>query len=144
MMSTERYTQKGFSLIEILIAITILGIIAGISVPMFMGYLDKARIRGTRSNLRSLKSSIEMFKLDTGKYPSKLRDLVQKPREEALARKWQKGGYIEGGELPQDNWGESFQYKVTPGGKNPFELYSFGSNGPGAPKEEWLSVWDRE
>jgi general secretion pathway protein G len=73
----------------------------------------------------------------------KLRDVVEKPREEAVARNWAKGGYIEGGELPQDAWREEFQYKRTPEGKNPYELYSYGSNGAGAPKEEWISVWNK-
>ncbi len=142
-MTITRHARAGFTFIELVIAIAILAILAAIVGPMFMGQLEKARVSGTRSNLNSIKSAIGMFKVDTARYPNKLRDLVKKPRDEALARKWQKGGYLEGGELPDDAWGESFQYKRTPEGKNPYELYSYGPNLAGSPKEEWHSVWDK-
>jgi general secretion pathway protein G len=141
-MTATRYVRPGFTLIELLIVIAIIAILAAVGVPLMMNRIDQARISGTKSNLRSLKASIDMFRIDTGKYPTKLRDLVEKPREEALAKKWQKGGYLEGGELPKDPWSEDFQYKVTAGGKNPYELYSYGPQGPGAPNNEWYSVWD--
>jgi general secretion pathway protein G len=142
-MTLSRSVRSGFTFIELVIAIAILAILALVVGPMVMGQLEKARISGTVSNLKSLKTAIDMFKVDTARYPTKLRDLVEKPREEAVARNWAKGGYIEGGELPKDAWGEEFQYKRTPEGKNPYELYSYGANGPGAGKEEWLSVWNQ-
>jgi general secretion pathway protein G len=129
-------------MIELLVAIAILAILAAVVGPLVLGQIDKARVTGTRSNLKSVKSAIDMYKIDIGKYPTKLRDLVEKPREESAAKKWQKTGYLEGGEVPKDSWGEEFQYKVTSGGKNPYELYSYGPKGPGAPSDEWLSVWD--
>jgi general secretion pathway protein G len=143
-MFAARCVRQGFTLIELIIAIAILVILAGVIGPIVMNQLDKAKVSSTKSNLRSIKSAIDMFKIDTGKYPTKLRDLVEKPREENVAKKWQKGGYLEGGELPRDGWSEDFQYKVTPGGKNPYELYSYGPQGPGSPNSEWHSVWDTE
>lgn len=141
-MIVMRNTRAGFTLIELVIAIAILAILAAVVAPVLFGYLDRAKVTGTKSNLRTIKSSIDMFRIETGKYPVKLRDLVQKPKEENIARKWQKGGYIEGGELPKDGWSEDFQYKVTPEGKNPYELYSYGPQGPGAPESERISVWN--
>lgn len=143
-MTESRSLRAGFTLIELVIAIAILAVLALVVGPMVMGQLEKARISSTKSNLKSLKTAVDMFKVDTARYPSRLRDLVEKPREEAVARNWAKGGYIEGGELPKDAWTEDFQYKRTPEGKTPYELYSYGANGPSAPKEEWISVWDRE
>lgn len=140
-MTIFRTARSGFTFIELVIAIAILAILALVVGPMVMGQLEKARVSGTTSNLKSLKTAIDMFKVDTARYPTKLRDLVEKPREEAVARNWTKGGYIEGGELPKDAWGEDFQYKRTAEGKTPYELYSYGPNGPGASKEEWISVW---
>jgi general secretion pathway protein G len=142
-MMISRSVRSGFTFIELVIGIAILAILALVVAPGIMGVLEKARISGTVSNLKNIKTAIDMFKVDTAKYPTKLRDLVEKPREESVARNWTKGGYIEGGELPKDAWNEDFQYKRTPEGKTPYELYSFGANGPGAPKEEWISVWNQ-
>jgi general secretion pathway protein G len=140
-MTVSRSARGGFTLIELIIAMAILALLALVVAPMFMGALDKARISSTKDKLKSIKTSIDMFKVDTGKYPSKIRDLVEKPKEESLARNWQKGGYLQGGEEPKDAWDEYFVYKRTPDGQNPYELYSYGSNGPSASKEDWISVW---
>jgi general secretion pathway protein G len=140
-MTVTRCARAGFTFIELIIGIAILIILAATVGPMVMGLVDKAKIATTKTNLKSIKSAIDMFRIG-GKYPAKLRDLVEKPRDEALAKKWQKGGYLEGGEVPKDGWGEDFQYKITPNGKNPYELYSYGPDGPGAPDAEKLSVWD--
>lgn len=141
-MTVSRSVRAGFTLIELVIAIAILAVLAIVVGPMVMGQLDKARVSSTKSNLKTLKTAIDMFKVDTGRYPARLRDLVEKPREEAVARNWTKGGYIEGGDLPKDAWSEEFQYKRTPEGKTAYELYSYGSGGPSAPKEDWISVWN--
>jgi general secretion pathway protein G len=140
-MTFSRSVRDGFTFIELVIAIAILALLALVVGPLVMGQLDKARMSSTRSNLTSIKTAIDMFKVDTGKYPTKLRDLVEKPKEEAIARSWQKGGYLQGAEVPQDAWKEDFVYKRTAEGKNPYELYSYGPNGASAPKEEWISVW---
>lgn len=143
-MIVVRHARSGFSFIELVVVIMVMAILAGLGVPMVMNLVDKARVNSTRSNLQALKSAIVMFKNDTSRYPTKLRDLVEKPKEEAVARKWQKGGYMESGELPQDAWSEDFQYKRTPDGKHPYELYSYGSEGAGSDKSEWISVWDKQ
>lgn len=134
-------TRSGFTLVELMIVIAIIAVLATLVAPAIITQIDKARKSATLSTLRTLKTAIDTFKLETTRYPTKLRDLVEKPKEEAVARNWQKGGYIEGGELPKDSWSEDFQYKRTPEGTNPYELYSYGPNGAGAPKDEWLSVW---
>jgi len=141
MTISYRNIRSGFTLIELVIAIAILAVLAILVGPRVMQVLENARSSSTKSNLKTLKTAIDMFKVDTGKYPTRLRDLVEKPREESVARNWAKGGYIEGGDLPKDSWNEDFQYKRTPEGKTPYDLYSYGANGPSAPKEEWISVW---
>lgn len=140
-MTLFRSARAGFTFIELVIAIAILAILALVVGPQFMGYLDKAKVSSTKDKLKSIKTAIDMFKVDTGRYPTKLRDLVEKPKEEAVARNWQKEGYLQGGEEPQDAWNEYFVYKRTQDGKNPYDLYSYGPNGASAPKEEWISVW---
>lgn len=139
----EGERRRGFTLIELVIAMAILALLALVVAPAVMNQLEKAKISSTKDKLKSVKTAIDMFRVDTGKYPTKLRDLVEKPKEEAVARNWIKGGYIEGGEEPKDAWNEDFVYKRTVDGKNPYELYSYGPNGPGAAKEDWLSVWNQ-
>ncbi len=142
-MMIARTARAGFTFIELVIVIAILAVLAVFVGPAIMNQLEKAKTSGTLTNLKGVKSAIDMFKVDTGKYPTKLRDLIEKPKEESVARNWQKGGYIEGGQEPKDSWNEDLQYKRTPEGANPYELYSYGSNGPSAPKEEWISVWTK-
>ena len=143
-MTLVGHTRSGFTLIELAIAMMILLILGAVAIPRFMAYLEKAKVSATKTNLQALKSAIDGFKIDTGKYPPKLRDLIEKPKDETLARRWQKGGYLEGtDEIPKDGWDEDFVYKITPQGKNPYDLYSYGPDGAGSPKDEWISVWDK-
>lgn len=140
MYAKARSTREGFTLIEILIAIAIIAIAGVIVAPNFYKYLAGAGETGTKSSLRALKTAISQFKLELGDFPDKLRDLVKKPSDERF-KKW-KESYLESSEVPQDSWGSSFYYK-KPGEKgHPYELSSYGPNGKGSPKSEWISVWD--
>lgn len=140
MYAKTRNAREGFTLIEILIAITIIAILSVLVAPNLLNLVAGAGDKATRSSLRTLKTSINLFKLDLGDFPDRLRDLVKKPSDEKF-KKW-KASYLEGDEVPQDGWGNSFYYK-KPGEKgHPYELSSYGPNGKGSPKSEWISVWD--
>ncbi len=141
MTYTKRYARAGFTLIELMIAIAILGILMAIVVPNYLAYQERAKKRAAKSTLQVFKGAILMYQSDIGQFPTRLRDLLLRPREERLAKKWE-GPYLERKEVPSDPWGNKYQYKVTPGGPNPYEFYSYGPKGKGAPKVEWLSVWD--
>lgn len=141
MMYTKRYARAGFTLMELMIAITILGIIMAIAIPNYMAYKRKAMKRATKSTLQVFEGAILMYQEDIGQFPTRLRDLLLRPREERLAKKWE-GPYLKRKKIPIDPWDRKYQYKVTPGGPNPYELYSYGPKGKGSPKVEWLSVWD--
>jgi general secretion pathway protein G len=134
-------SKPGFTLTEILIAIALVAIMAAVTVPFFMGYLTRAKIRSTQQTLLTIKGSIESFYADVGQYPNKLQDLIERPRDPKLAKKWLTR-YMEKDEIPEDAWGNEIQYKKTSGGQHPFELYSYGANGPDAPAEDWKHVWD--
>jgi general secretion pathway protein G len=136
-----RYTRSGFSLMEIMIAVMILGLIMAMVGPAVNNAYKKAQKRTAKSSIVSFKKAIDEYQREVQQLPTKLKDLIQKPREERAAKRWE-GPYIEKGEVPQDPWGENFVYKLTPGGKKPYELYSYGPNKKGSPKEEWISVWD--
>jgi len=146
MVSTNK---SGFSLMELLVAIAILGIIAGVGIPAFMNYLKKARVKRAEGDLRLLKNQIDMFKMDTGKYPSKLIYLVKRPRDPKIAKKWLggvipkkgKGGYLP--KLPVDPWGNAYQYKPVPDKDNDYTLFSYGSEGKRSRKGR-INAWDIE
>lgn len=135
--------KSGFSLAEIMIALFIIAILAGglaVSVP---GYLNRAKMSRVKSELKIIQSGITEFEVDTGVLPQRLKDLVKQPQDERMAGKWQKGGYMQGKkEVPQDPWGNKYQYKLTEGGEHKYELFSYGSEGKSAPKNEHISVWN--
>lgn len=138
----KRYARAGFSLMEIMIAVTILGIIMAMVAPALQNTLKKGKARTAKSSLKGFQSAIEQYQMDVGQLPQALKDLIKRPREERAAKKWE-GPYLKNeNEIPEDPFEAPFVYKLTPGGKHPYELYSRGPNGTEAPKEEWINVWD--
>jgi len=120
--------QSGFTLIEVMVVIVILGILAALIVPNVIGQSDKARVGTTKQVLATTASALDLFKLDNARYPTTqegLDALVHKPAD---AKTWPNGGYIKGG-MPKDGWGNDLQY-IAPGSNGkPYDLYSFGSDG---------------
>jgi general secretion pathway protein G len=139
-LGKRSYAREGFSLMEIMIALLILGLVAAMVGPAAFNALKNARKSTAKSTMRAFKNAIGMFQTHTGQYPQMLKDLIKKPRDEKVAKKWE-GPYIDKTEIPEDPWNQPFVYKVTAGGKHPYELYSRGPNGTEAPKEEWIDVW---
>lgn len=124
----RRRAQQGFTLIEVMVVVVILGILAALIVPNVLGQGDKARVGTTQSTLATVSNALDLYKLDNHKYPSTqegLDALINKP---ASAKNWMAGGYIRGG-MPKDGWGNDLQY-VSPGANGrAFDLYSFGADG---------------
>lgn len=136
-----RRAHAGFTLIEIMIAITVIGVLGAIIVPNVYKYVIKSKKTATNSSLKAVQAAIDQFYLDTNEYPNKLRDLIKKPADEKMAKKWD-GPYLKGKNTPEDGWGREFYYK-KPGEKgHPYELSSYGDKGKGSPKNEWISVWN--
>lgn len=106
--------QTGFTLIEVMVVIVILGVLAALIVPNVMGRGEKAKVDTTVIKLQSIAGSLDQYKLDNGKYPSMqeggLDALVNQP---ATAKNWVPGGYVKGG-FPKDSWDNELQY-VIPG-----------------------------
>lgn len=141
-----RYARAGFSLMEIMIAVMILGLIMGLVGPKVFQILENSQKTAARSEIKAYKDAIAMYKLNTHVFPKKLVDLGIKPKgDEKIAKLWQ-GPYVDIKEAPEDPWGNKYHYKVNAeGAKHPYELLSYGPNGKGgAQKEEWISVWDEK
>jgi len=130
--------QRGFTLIEVLVVIIILGLIAALVVPRITGRLDEAKVEATKIQMRAIKDALEQYKLDNGTYPTTeqgLKALVEKPNTRPLPSRWRP--YLD--KLPQDAWGRDFVY-LSPGINRPFELRSLGADGK-EDTEDDLDVW---
>ena len=120
-------TNKGFTLLEIIVVVAIIAILAAYIAPKVAGRVDDARISKAKSDIRVLESSLELYKLDNFLYPSNeqgLEALVNKPAGEA-ARNWRDGGYIK--KLTKDPWGNEYRY-VYPGSNGEFDVFSLGAD----------------
>lgn len=124
--SKQKNRQGGFTLIEVMVVVAILGILATIVMTNVIGKDEQARVTTSKASLSSVANALELYKLDNHKYPTTdegLEALVKKP---ASAKTFPEGGYLR--KMPEDPWGNPFQY-VVPGSKKAFDLYSFGADG---------------
>lgn len=125
----DRESQRGFTLIEIMVVVVIMGILAALVVPKLMGRTDDARVMAARSDIASLMSSLKLYKLDNQRYPTTeqgLAALIAKPTIGPPANGWKAGGYID--KLPKDPWGNPYQY-LSPGIKGDVDVFSYGADG---------------
>ncbi len=130
-------SKAGFSIIELLIAIAILAIIAFLLVPGVMDYLKSAKRKAADISIKNLESDIKLYQVHVGKYPDRLTDLIKAPTDPKIKTKWE-GPYVEEDKLT-DPWDNPYQYKLNPAGsKKPYQLYSFGPEGRGSPKDDWI------
>lgn len=128
-LSHRSSRQRGFTLIEIMVVVVILGILAAVVVPRIMDNPDKARVTKARQDIRVLESTLNMYRLDNFNYPSTqqgLDALAQKPSGEPEPPNYKAGGYVKS--LPKDPWGNPYQY-LQPGVRGEFDLFSLGSDG---------------
>jgi len=121
--------QAGFTLIEILVVVVILGILATVVVPKFMEEPDKARAARARQDIQALVTALNVYRLDNYNYPSTdqgLAALVQKPSGTPEAPNWRNGGYIE--RMIKDPWGRDYLY-LSPGQRGEIDVYTLGADG---------------
>ncbi|MGS0743500.1 type II secretion system major pseudopilin GspG [Glaciimonas sp. GG7] len=121
--------QRGFTLIEIMVVVVIMGILAALVVPKLMGRTDDARVMAARADISTIMSALKLYKLDNQRYPSTeqgLQALVTKPTTGPAATGWKSGGYID--KLPKDPWGNPYQL-LSPGIKGDIDVLSLGADG---------------
>lgn len=121
--------NSGFSLIEILVVMVIIGILAAVIVPRVMDRPDEARMTKARQDVQALMTALNMYRLDNHVYPSTeqgLDALMRQPSGRPEAPNWRDGGYLD--RLPKDPWGRDYQY-MQPGVHGEIDVWSFGRNG---------------
>ena len=144
-----RYVSKnqvGFTLIELMVVIVILGVLAGLIIPRIMGRPEEARRMKARVQIESIETALKLYKLDNGAYPSTeqgLQALVEAPTVGQLPRAWREGGYLEKGRVPKDPWDYEYVY-LCPGVHGDFDLISYGADGEpgGTEADSDIGSWD--
>lgn len=131
-MPQHKHKQRGFTLIEIMVVVVILGILATFAALNIMDKPDEARVVAAKNDIRTIISALKLYRLDNSSYPGTdqgLLALIQKPETGRAPRNWKTGGYLE--RLPADPWGGEYQY-LNPGINGEIDVFSYGAdNQPG-------------
>lgn len=140
-----RKKQKGFSLIEIMVVVVIMGLLASVVAPSVMDALTGAQTERVQADFAGIETALKMYKLDNFRYPTSeqgLEALVSEPESDPVPKKWRKGGYLQ--ELPVDPWGEEYLYS-SPGEGKPYEIYTLGADAARGGVDEAADVtnWDK-
>jgi general secretion pathway protein G len=138
--------QGGFTLIELMVVIVILGILAGMIVPRIMDRPEEARRTKAEVDIGAISQALKMYKLDNGKYPTTdqgLQALIEPPSTGQLAKNWRDGGYLDKSSVPRDPWDNEFVY-ISPGLHNDYDLMSYGADGEpgGEDMNADINSWD--
>jgi general secretion pathway protein G len=140
------FSRSGFTLIEIMVVIIILGILVGLIVPRFMEKPEKARVVKAKMQIESISAALKEYKLDNGDYPTTeqgLEALVEKPSIGKVPKKYPDKGYLP--KIPKDPWGNDYVY-TSPGEHGDFDLISYGADGEegGEGKDADVQSWEIE
>jgi len=136
--------NSGFTFIEIMVVVVIIGILATLVGTAVIGRIDEANIAKGKSDIATLQGALQLYKLDNGHYPTTeqgLDALVKPPTTEEEAKTWKQGGYLEGGKVPLDPWKHPYQY-LSPGINNPdYDIWSLGKDGESGTEDD-IQSWN--
>ena len=131
-MRNRPVRDSGFTLIEIMVVLVIIGILAALIGPQIIGRVDEARVTAARQDIQTLGTALDFYRMDNFRYPTPdqgLDALVKPPEVEPLARNWRPEGYLKARKIPLDPWKNEYRY-LTPGSHGAgYDLYSLGSDG---------------
>ena len=125
--ASRRHGQRGFTLVELLVVITIIGLIMGLVGPRVLNYLSESKTKAAKIQIESLSSALDLYYLDVGRYPSTSEGLVALVKRPGSTTAWN-GPYLKGGLVPADPWGNAYVYR-SPGEHGTYDIISYGSDG---------------
>ncbi|MEO8599236.1 MAG: type II secretion system major pseudopilin GspG [bacterium] len=136
--------QRGFTLIEIMVVVVIMGVLAALVVPKLMGRTEEARIAAAKQDISTIMQALKLYRLDNQRYPTTeqgLAALTTRPTSGPAANGWKTGGYLD--KVPKDPWGGAYQL-LSPGIKGEIDIFSFGADGQpgGAGNDADIGSWD--
>lgn len=139
-------SRAGFTLLEIMVVIVILGLLAALVVPKLIGRTEEAKRTQTRLQIKNIEQALQLFKLDNGFYPSTeqgIEALVRAPEIGRVPKNYRKGGYLD--RVPKDPWGNVYVY-VSPGTQGDYDISSYGADGVagGEGEDADINSWDAE
>ena len=127
MFRNRTHGEAGFTLIEILVVITIIALIMSLVGPRVLNYLGESKVKAAKIQIQSLSSSLDLFNLDTGRYPTTAEGLVALVQNPGNIQGWN-GPYLKGNTVPNDPWGSPYVYR-SPGEHDAYDIMSYGSDG---------------
>src|SRR5580693_1672859 len=123
----SRLSEQGFTLVEMLVVIAIIGLIMGLIGPRVLNYLSESKVKAAKIQIQSFESALDLFNLDAGRYPSTAEGLTALVQRTPGVSAWN-GPYLKGGNVPSDPWNHPYIYR-SPGERSPYEIMSYGSDG---------------
>ncbi|MDL1970493.1 MAG: type II secretion system major pseudopilin GspG [Candidatus Desulfofervidaceae bacterium] len=144
----SKCNNKGFTLLELIVVMFILGLLAVIVAPRIIGRTDDARITKAKIQIKNFETALKLFKIDNGFYPSTeqgLEALIQKPTIGRIPTNYREGGYLEQKKIPLDPWGNPYVY-ICPGIHGDFDIICYGADGQegGEGKDADITNWNIE
>ncbi len=125
----KQQVRSGFTMVELMAVLIILGLLAGVVVKSFVGQVDKAKVASTKASLKILASAINEYHMDTGRWPDESEGLYVLIEPPSDVTNWPIGGYLETTEIPPDGWGNEFVYEQYPESGKAFVVKSLGADG---------------
>lgn len=147
-MMDKLKNEDGFSFLELMVVVVILGILATYIAPRFMGRADDAKAVKAKVDIAAIETSLKLYKLDSGMYPTTeqgLSALIEKPSTDPVPSNWKEKGYLAKARIPKDPWGREYLY-LSPGVHDEYDIISYGADGApgGEGKNKDVNSWELE